>query len=267
MNQNLKYTLITGASQGMGKQMAYECASMGRNVLLIALPNEGLENIAEYITNKYKVKSDFFECDLTIKNIPEEIYKWTQEKKYAVDFLINNAGFGGVGPFEEYSFDYVNRMLDLNVRATTNLTHFFIPELKKNAPSYILNSASMIANFPCPYKTIYAATKVYVKSFTRALREELKPYNIKVSVLLPGATPTNKIVRDQIENGGFFFKISVTNVERVVRKAITRTLKGQAVIVPGLKNRISLRAIKLFPMPLLQKMIAATAKNVKENKK
>ena len=155
-------------------------------------------------------------------------------------------------------------MLDLNIRATTNLTHFFIPELKKHAPSNILNSASMIANFPCPYKTIYAATKVYVKSFTRALREELKPFNVNVSVLQPGATPTNKVVRDQIKSGGFFFRISVTNVEQVARKAIKRTLKGKAVIVPGFKNRVSLKAIKLFPMPLLQKIIAARTKSIQK---
>jgi len=260
-----KYTLITGASQGMGKQMAHECAMLGRNVLLVSLPNEGLQNIAEEITKEFKVESDYFECDLTVMESAEKIYHWTQENKYDVDFLINNAGFGGSGPFEDYPNEYVNRMLDLNIRATTNLTHYFIPELKKNAPSYILNSASMIANFPCPYKTIYAATKVYVKSFTRALREELKPYNISVSVLQPGATPTNKVVRNQIESGGFFFKISVTNVKKVAKKAINRTLKGQAVIVPGFKNRLSLRAIKLLPMSLVQYIVAKSAKSVKSN--
>jgi hypothetical protein len=260
-----KYTLITGASQGMGKQMAVECAMRGRNVLLVSLPNENLENIADNIAKEYNIETDYFECDLTLIESAENIYNWTKNNNYAVDFLINNAGFGGAGPFEDYSYEYVNRMLDLNIRATTNLTHYYIPELKKNAPSYILNSASMIANFPCPYKTIYAATKVYVKSFTRALREELKPYNISVSVLQPGATPTNKVVRNQIASGGFFFKISVTNVEQVAKKAINRTLKGQAVIVPGFKNRLSLRAIKLLPMSLVQYIVARSAKNMKSD--
>jgi len=258
-----KYTLITGASQGMGRQMAIECAIRGRNILLVSLPNENLKNIADHIAKEYNIETDYFECDLTLKESVENIFNWTKNNNYAVDFLINNAGFGGSGPFEDYSYEYVNRMLNLNIRATTNLTHYFIPELKKNAPSYILNSASMIANFPCPYKTIYAATKVYVKSFTRALREELKPYNISVSVLQPGATPTNKVVRNQIEAGGFFFKISVTNVEQVAKKAINRTLKGQAVIVPGFKNRLSLRAIKLLPMSLVQNIIARAAKDVR----
>ena len=156
-------------------------------------------------------------------------------------------------------------MIDLNIRATTNLTHLFIPELKKNTPSYILNNASMVANFPCPYKTIYAATKAYVKNFTRALREELKPQGISASVLQPGATPTNKIVKNQINEGGFFFKISVTSIEQVAKKAIDRTLKGQAIIVPGYKNRMSLRFIKLVPMIILQRIIANAASSIKQN--
>ena len=260
-----KYTLITGASQGMGKQMADECAKRGRNLLLVALPNENLKEFSEHLIRQYNIKADYFECDLIIKKSVENIFKWTQENNYAIDFLINNAGFGGAGSFEDYTFEYVNNMIDLNIRATTNLTHLFIPELKKNTPSYILNNASMVANFPCPYKTIYAATKAYVKNFTRALREELKPQGISVSVLQPGATPTNKIVRNQINEGGFFFKISVTSIEQVAKKAIDRTLKGQAIIVPGYKNRMSLRFIKLVPMIILQGIIANAASSIKQN--
>ena len=260
-----KYTLITGASQGMGKQMADECAKRGRNLLLVALPNENLKEFSEHLIRQYNIKADYFECDLIIKKSVENIFKWTQENNYAIDFLINNAGFGGAGSFEDYTFEYVNNMIDLNIRATTNLTHLFIPELKKNTPSYILNNASMVANFPCPYKTIYAATKAYVKNFTRALREELKPQGISVSVLQPGATPTNKIVKNQINEGGFFFKISVTSIDQVAKKAIDRTLKGQAVIVPGYKNRMSLRFIKLVPMIILQRIIANAASSIKQN--
>ena len=260
-----KYTLITGASQGMGKQMADECAKRGRNLLLVALPNENLKEFSEYLIRQYNIKVDYFECDLIIKKSVENIFKWTQENNYAIDFLINNAGFGGAGSFEDYTFEYVNNMIDLNIRATTNLTHLFIPELKKNTPSYILNNASMVANFPCPYKTIYSATKAYVKNFTIALREELKPQGIRVSVLQPGATPTNKIVRNQINEGGFFFKISVTSIDQVAKKAIDRTLKGQAIIVPGYKNRMSLRFIKLVPMIILQRIIANAASSIKQN--
>jgi uncharacterized protein len=258
------YTLITGSSQGMGKEMAIKCASLGRNILLVSLPNENLANTTSDIGEKYNVKADYLEIDLTKIDSPKNILDWVKHNNYKVNFLINNAGFGGVGPFEDYSFEYINLMLDLNIKATTNLTHFFVPELKKNAPSHLLCNASMIANFPCPYKSLYAATKTYIKSFTRAIREELKPHNVKVSVLQPGATPTNEIVRNQIKSGGFFAKISVTDVKSVAEKAIVKTLKGQAIIIPGLKNRISLKAVKLFPMPLLQKILASNTKSMNQ---
>lgn len=257
------YTLLTGASRGMGLEMAKECCSLGRNVLLVALQNEGLDIQANELSKKYGVSVDYFEVDLTEKTSAEKIYTWVIEKQYKVNFLINNAGMGGVGAFEEYSFEYVNQMLELNIIATTNLTHYFIPELKKNAPSHLLNNASMIANFPCPYKSIYAASKVYVKNFTSALRVELDPYNISVSVLQPGATPTNKIVINQINNGGFLARISVTNVELVAKKAIRKTLSGKSIIVPGWKNRISLSALRVLPPFILKRMILNSTKSLR----
>ena len=258
----MHYTLITGASQGMGLEMAKECARLGKNILLISLANEQLSNLSKTISKEFKVKTDFLEIDLTENKSASEIYDWVVKNKYSVNFLINNAGIGGVGSFESYSFQYINKMLDLNVKATTNLTHFFIPELKKHTPSYLLNNASMIANFPCPYKSIYAASKVYVKNFTSALRDELSPYGISVSVLQPGATPTNDIVIKQINEGGFLTRVSVTNVEKVAKKAIRSTLNGKAIIVPGWKNRISMKALKILPPVILKKLILNSAKSM-----
>ena len=127
----MKYTLITGASQGIGLEMVSKCASLGHNILLVSLPNGGLESISIQTKEKFGVDADFFEGDLTKLDTAELIFNWTQEKGYKVNFLVNNAGFGGVGSFDTYSFEYVNRMIDLNIRATANLTHYFIPELKK----------------------------------------------------------------------------------------------------------------------------------------
>ena len=261
----MKYTLITGASQGIGLEMVSKCASLGHNILLVSLPNGGLESISIQTKEKFGVDADFFEGDLTKLDTAELIFNWTQEKGYKVNFLVNNAGFGGVGSFDTYSFEYVNRMIDLNIRATANLTHYFIPELKKNAPSYLLNTASMAANFPFPYKTLYAASKVFVKNFTIGLRQELKPYNVKVSLLQPGAAPTNSVVIAQIKSGGFFSKISVKSVESIVNEAIDSTLKGKAVITPGHLNKINLLLLKLFPKPILQWLLAKQGKSMREN--
>jgi len=261
----MKYTLITGASQGMGLEMARECASLGRNILLISLPKENLKVLSENISEKFNVQTDFYEIDLTEAKSAEEIYKWVKKKNYSIDFLINNAGFGGFGAFEEYTLSYVEKMIDLNIKATTRMTHYFIPELKKNSPSFILNNASMIANFPCPYKSVYAASKVYVKYFTEALRVELESFGISVSLLQPGATPTNDVVKNQIQKGGFMARVSVTEPHKVARKAVRNTLKGRPVIIPGWKNRMSLRFLKILPYSLLQIAILRSYKSMQNN--
>jgi short-subunit dehydrogenase len=261
----MKYTLITGASQGMGLEMARECASLGRNILLISLPKENLKVLSENISEKFNVQTDFYEIDLTEAKSAEEIYKWVKKKNYSIDFLINNAGFGGFGAFEEYTLSYVEKMIDLNIKATTRMTHYFIPELKKNSPSFILNNASMIANFPCPYKSVYAASKVYVKYFTEALRVELESFGISVSLLQPGATPTNDVVKNQIQKGGFIARVSVTEAHKVARKAVRNTLKGKPIIIPGWKNRMSLRFLKILPYSLLQIAILRSYKSMQNN--
>ena len=261
----MKYTLITGASQGMGLEMARECASLGRNILLISLPNENLKVLSENLSEKFNVQTDFYEIDLTEAKSAEEIFKWVKKKNYSIDFLINNAGFGGFGAFEEYTLSYVEKMIDLNIKATTRMTHYFIPELKKNSPSFILNNASMIANFPCPYKSVYAASKVYVKYFTEALRVELESFGISVSLLQPGATPTNDVVKNQIQKGGFIARVSVTEAHKVARKAVRNTLKGKPVIIPGWKNRMSLRFLKVLPYSLLQIAILRSYKSMQNN--
>ena len=257
----MNYTLITGASQGMGLEMARECASLGRNILLISLPKENLKVLSENISEKFNVQTDFYEIDLTEAKSAEEIYKWVKKKNYSIDFLINNAGFGGFGAFEEYTLSYVEKMIDLNIKATTRMTHYFIPELKKNSPSFILNNASMIANFPCPYKSVYAASKVYVKYFTEALRVELESFGISVSLLQPGATPTNDVVKNQIQKGGFIARVSVTEAHKVARKAV----KGKPIIIPGWKNRMSLRFLKILPYSLLQIAILRSYKSMQNN--
>jgi short-subunit dehydrogenase len=261
----MKYTLITGASQGMGLEMARECASLGRNILLVSLPKENLKVLSENISEKFNVQTDFYEIDLTEAKSAEEIYKWVKKKNYSIDFLINNAGFGGFGAFEEYTLSYVEKMIDLNIKATTRMTHYFIPELKKNSPSFILNNASMMANFPCPYKSVYAASKVYVKYFTEALRVELESFGISVSLLQPGATPTNDVVKNQIQKGGFIARVSVTEAHKVARKAVRNTLKGKPVIIPGWKNRMSLRFLKVLPYSLLQIAILRSYKSMQNN--
>jgi uncharacterized protein len=247
---SMYFTLITGASSGLGKEMAYILAGMKRNIILVSLPNENVAEVAQDIASKNQVITAFYECDLTKSETGKELFEWSQLNGYKINFLINNAGIGNVGKFEDHSLHYINLMMDLNMKAATQLMHFFLPQLKENTPSHVLNTSSMIANFPFPYKALYSSTKIYVKYLTLALREEFAPMGISVSLLQPGATPTTDIVKDQIANGGFFARISALNVEDVAHEAIVKTLKGKDIIIPGFKNKLSLFLVKLIPWPL-----------------
>lgn len=258
----MKYTLITGASMGIGKEIAKYCASLNRNLLLISLPNENLNVLAKEIAFEYGVKVAYKECDLTLEDTPQLLHDWVISNNYQLNFLINNAGFGGVEIFKDTPASLNNGMIDLNIKATVNLCHIFISELEKNSPSFILNTSSMAANFPFPYKTVYASSKVFIKNFTIALAKEVKDLDIHVSVVQYGATPTNKVVKDQIELGGTFSKISLYASDYTAKTAIDKTLNKKTVIIPGIKNKIFLRIMKLIPSSMLQNMLANKTKQM-----
>lgn len=259
------YTLITGSSSGLGLEMARKCATLNRNVLLVSLPNENLAQIALEISTEFNVQTDFFEGDLTLDTTISDIHSWVIKNGYDINFLINNAGFGGVGSFDSYSLAYVNTMLDLNIKSVTQLTHTFIPELKKNSPSHILNVASMAANFPFPYKSIYAASKAYVRNFSLALHEELKPFQISVTTLQPGAIPTNEVVKNQLKTGGFLARTSTISPEDVAHTAIIGALAHKKIITPGFKNRVSLFVMKLIPTSISLRLLGKQGRKMIAN--
>ena len=253
----LKYTLITGASRGIGLEMADYCASKGMNILMSALPNEGLKEKAQNISKKYSVKTSIFECDLTVVSEIDRLKEWVLDNGFEVNFLINNAGFGGTIPFEDMSGGLIDNMIGLNIKAGTHLTNRFIPILKKNAPSNILNVSSLISNQAAPYKALYTATKTFVINLSVSLAYELKEDGIIVSTLLPGATPTNKVVKDQIEKGNFAARASVMSPREVAKIAIDKSLKGKIIITTGTKNGVIRRLLASLP----DRVIAAIAVN------
>ena len=260
----LNYTLITGASSGIGLEMAKVCAVKGLNVLLISLPNEGLEDKAKSIAANHNVNTDFFECDLTEVSEIDRLKSWVVDNGYGVNFLINNAGFGGTVKFSEMSPEHVEKMMNLNIMATTLMMNRFVPILKENSPSNILNVSSLISNQTAPYKALYTASKTYIRNLSVSLAYELKEEGVSVSVLLPGATPTNEIVTHQIEKGNFAAKASVMSAQNVARISIEKALKGVIIITTGAKNGLLRRLLASIP----NRVIASIAINQykKQNK-
>lgn len=243
----LNYSLITGSSSGIGLEMARYCASKGMNILMVSLPGEDLDAKAQDVAEKYNVKTDFFECNLTDVSEIDRMKDWVESKGYGVNFLVNNAGFGGTIEFGDMSGGLIDNMIDLNIKATTHMMNRFVPSLKENSPSYILNVSSLISNQVAPYKALYTATKTFVRNLSVSLAYELKEDGISVSVLLPGATPTNKVVTDQIDKGNFAARASVMSAEEVAKIAIDKTLKGVITITTGAKNGVIRRLLASLP--------------------
>ncbi len=254
--ENNYYVLITGASKGIGRALAVECAKRGMNLALISLPGENLEELSAELTVKYRIKSSYKTLNLTDSKAPEIIHNWCIENKLEVNTLINNAGFGCVGRFENQSSGFYMQMIDLNVNSVVLLTRLFLPELKKNSPSYILNLGSIASFYPMPYKTVYSATKIFVYSFSRALREELRPFNISISILCPGPVITNSDVITRTLQQGKIGKWSALSPKMVAAIAIKKMLRKRFIIIPGLLSKVSFYIEKIIPMSLKQWLTA-----------
>jgi len=255
MNSENNFTLITGASSGIGKAMAWNCGSKNMNLLLIALPDEGLGSIAQEIHDKYGVITDFFETDLAQTDSPEKVYNWAKGKNYPVNILVNNAGVAGTNVFEKSDPAYSDLRIMVNIRALVLLTRYFIPELKKHEKAYILNVGSLSAFFSIPYKAIYSASKAFVVNFSRALRYELKDTPISVSVVCPNGVYTNAGTFARIEAHGVKGKITAIAVDKLAHYAIENMLKGKFLYVPLWINRFLLLLQKIIPTVIQQEIL------------
>ncbi len=256
-----RYTLITGASTGIGRALVDECASRGMHLILVSLPNENLASVATKVKEQWKVEALYYETDLAHKASPQQLFDWCKEQQLAVNVLINNAGIGGGGAFEETTYKEDCLMVNVNVQAVMLLTKVFLPELKRHPRAYLMNVGSRAGFHPIPYKSLYAASKSFVYFFTRALREELIDTNVRVSTLCPGAVPTNENVKQRINSLGPKGKFITMESTVLARLAITKMLKGKAVIVPGWSIKVSLLLAKSLPTAIQQKLIARSLKS------
>lgn len=248
------YTLITGSSTGIGRDLAKYCASKGRNVLLVALPSSGLEIVNSYVKNTYHIDSHYFETDLSVPDGPESVLNWVKKNNYHVDFLINNAGIAGTSIFEKSTLKYNDERIMVNIRALVLLTHLFLPLLRENKKAYILNVGSLSAFYSIPYKSLYAASKAFVVNFSQALRTELKNSGVSISVVCPNGVRTNLGTNSRIETHGLKGRLTSVSSEQVSKISIEGTLKGKFLIIPGRINFLLLLIGKIIPV-FFQQMI------------
>lgn len=247
--------LITGASSGIGRSLAQSFAGLNANLVLVSLPGTGLIELGNQLRSEHNIKVNCFEVDLTALNGPESVYNWFKKNNLEINILINNAGIGFLGEFSNASMKIDEKLMQLNMLSVVKLIRLFLPELKKQRKSIIMNVGSMAGMFAVPYKTIYAASKSFILSFSIALREELKPYGIKVSCLCPGGTLTNKEVIKRIEKGGALKKMFSMTPDKLANLSIKDILKGKAIIIPAWYNKFFVLISKLIPNSVLPALL------------
>lgn len=183
-----KIALITGASTGIGKELSKIHAEKGGDLIIVARSEDKLNELKKELEEKYKINVFVISMDLTKPNAAKEIYEQVQIAGLKVDYLINNAGFGGLGKFNERELELDIQMINLNISVLTALTHYFLQDFVKNNEGKILNVSSTASLLPGPLQAVYYATKAYVTSFSNAISEELHDTNVMVTNLMPGAT-------------------------------------------------------------------------------
>lgn len=241
-----KFSLVTGASTGIGRALAMECASRNQNLILVALPDSGLKQVKLEIEKKYPVEVRIYETNLVEPNAIKNLYNWCHVYQLRVNVLINNAGIGNCSSFIATDLEHYLKMIRLNSEAVVNLSRTFIPKLKEHKQSYILNMGSFASLMPIPFKSVYSATKSFVLSFSRSLEMELKPLGIHVSCLCPGPTRTETVIRRH-ELLGQKSELLMLSPEEVAKIGINGLLRKKGLIVPGWKNKMILNCKGIFP--------------------
>jgi len=256
------FALVTGASKGIGKAIAVELAMRGCNLLLTSRSKNLLDELAEKLRSDFKVDVHAFACDLSDTSAPGRLLEFCIANNLPVNILVNNAGYGLWGKFDDLTMELQLNMLRLNNENLVHITHLFIPLLKKNKPSFILNVSSTSAYQAVPTMAVYAAGKIFVLNFSRALRHELKPDGISVCCLVPGTTSTEFMDRaGQQPLKKRAEKVAMTP-EAVAAIAMKGLFNRKAEIIPGFINWISAKVVPHLPKSLVEG-IAASVYRVK----
>ncbi|WP_257668528.1 SDR family NAD(P)-dependent oxidoreductase [Parapedobacter tibetensis] len=256
-NKKRTYALITGASQGLGKAFALELAKRQVSTILVSLPGEGLGFVATKV-EELGQEAHIYETDLTQKENIAALATWVNQH-FELYILINNAGCGGTLRFQEASVDYLDRIIQLNIKATALLTHQLLPNLMQREKAYVLNVGSVAAYSPIGYKTVYPASKAFIHNLTRGLYQEFADTNVFFSVVNPGPMMTNGDSSERLLKQGFFAKMGLLPPERVAEIALRQLFKRDTLIMLNWVNKLTWMVMKFLPvyirLPLLTRAI------------
>lgn len=249
--------LITGATGGLGKAFAVECASRGWDLFLTDLSGERLEALASALERTYGVEVRYQATDLTSAESRGALIQTIHEKGLRFRGLINVAGLDHEGFFMERRREEITTILRLNIESALLLTHALLPSRDHGAPFRIINVSSLGAYFAMPIKATYAASKRFLLDFSLALRNELRDESVSVTVLCPAGMPTTPECMNAIDAQGVMGQLTTQNIGAVAHQAVEAALAGRATVIPGFLNRLLLFFSGLLPSASIAEIVGA----------
>lgn len=248
---NDKTALITGASSGIGFELAKILVQDGYDLVIVSQNHETLQTATDKLHKLHSgAKILPLVKDLSSPSSPQEIYNIINQNKIKIDILINNAGFQVYGNFHEVDLEESLAQISVNLIAIVKLTRLFLNDMTANKYGKILNIASTGSFIPCPLIAVYAATKAFILSFSEALSEELKNSGVTVTALCPGPTNTNFAQKAKIENTNLFSGKTMTpkSVARIGYKALK---SEKTTVIAGIQNKMLVQSIRILPRRML----------------
>lgn len=254
--------LVTGASSGIGMELARILAREGHNLLITARRQDRLSQLQKELEAEFDVDVRTFTADLAENGAPRKLFDFAKKHSLTVDVLVNNAGIGDYGFFHESDWDRQATILDLNIRALTHLTHLFLPSMIELERAYILNVASTAAFQPGPLMSVYYATKSYVLSFGEAIANELQDTGVTVTTLCPGPTESEFQKLANMEKSKLFDRLPVATSKQVAEYGYKTMKKGKRVAVFGFLNKFIPKTVGIFP----RKFVTACVRFIQQRK-
>ena len=251
MSPERKTALITGASVGIGRELAKLFAKDHFDVALVARNASRLGAVATELEKQFGINAKPFPLDLTSGAAPQFLFDQLQRENIAVDVLVNNAGYGKLGAFADMPYEESAGQISLNIIALTHLTKLFLGPMLARKSGKILNVASTAGFQPGPLMAVYYATKAYVISFSEALSNELHGTGVTVTCLCPGLTDTEFQARAGTERTTLFRRTRPMDAATVAKDGYRALMKGKPLVISGLRNRLLMQSLRLSPRRLV----------------
>lgn len=251
MNAKRQTALITGASGGIGYELAKLFARDGFSLILVARRGEKLNQVAGELHQKFGVPAKVIALDLGAAPAIQFLFDQLGREGTAIDVLVNNAGFGAFGDFAEMPETEILGQIQLNITALTHLTRLFLPPMLERRSGKVLNVASTAAFQPGPLMAVYYATKAYVLSLSEALANEVAGSGVSVTCLCPGPTDTGFAKRADTENSRVFRKFSAMSAEAVARDGYRGVMEGRTLVISGTQNWLTANSVRFAPRKLV----------------